>query len=795
MFRRHHGDANLRVPQNIYTVDYLRYLGDVLSNHENICKTNKKMIIDALNKLTQVLIWGDQHNSAIIDLFLERQMLQQIVNILRENYGTKVDVQILQTSNMLFTNFKNETSLYYLLSNNYVNEIITHKFDLHDEDIVSNYISFLKTLSFKLNSHTVHFFFNSLEDEFVLYTEACKLCFHEDNMVQTYARNITLFIYSIRDELMLNFIVRHSQEYFNILIDTMAEKAIDMDIFIRSAENVKGNRSTLENMMFVYNEYCSYISDIFKRENEEISNMLIRTMFNRLISPLFLVSLGGLRESPTTILLCKVSSFYFLTQLIRLISDVNFTHTLLSALFFGDQNEIGTQWTKNMEGVRSLSSRKKASTSQERVFFFAHLKSLEITNDDHSVFYGLFLLFAIYQKKCVQSDILEAARLPCENNSECDGQLFECLTKIISNCVFYSSPLRSVTLELALLILRHFVMFMESDHYMSTSIITVANDSSEKIINELQDLVFTEDSFLDFFESEYYIFERQQLKINEISEDASLLLNPPTTIGSLIPLAKRLPSTAEEKLRRSLYNWFQLRKFLHDLKSETETELPIIKYIQPVVEVGDKIQTDHVEIVNCTLITADKVVKNLFLVTDRFQLIFVEPQSKLGIVRYAGFLKDVKAFGISNDSKSLQIIIEDNRKNLVSRPTKCTVNSSNKEGVVLPSNLLFNGKVRFDDHIRCMTTKQRLDKGRTAARKFLIGHIAEIFKIQRPSKSVQNSPYISHVSKSRNPVNMYKFPGGVVVKDINNQREPINGTTVKKTSKLPQMNIPGVEDI
>uniref|UniRef100_A0AAF5I0K2 FPL domain-containing protein n=1 Tax=Strongyloides stercoralis TaxID=6248 RepID=A0AAF5I0K2_STRER len=749
MFRRNHGDSNLRVPQNIYTVDYIRYLGSVLSNHENICKINKKMIIDALNKLTQVLIWGDQHNSAIIDLFLEKQMLQQIVYILRENYGNKVDVQILQTSNMLFTNFKNETSLYYLLSNNYVNEIITHKFDLEDEDIVSNYISFLKTLSFKLNSHTVHFFFNSLEDEFVLYTEAY----------------------------------------------TMAEKAIDMDVFIRSAENVKANRATLENMMFVYNDYCNYINDIFKQGNEEISGMLMQTMFSRLISPLILVSLAGLRESPTTILLCKVSSFYFLTQLVRLVNDVNFIHTLLSALFFGDQNEIGTQWTKNMEGIRSLSSRKKASTSQERVFFFAHLKALEVTNDDHSVFYGLFLLFAIYQNKCVQSDILEAARLPCENNSECDGQLFECLTKIISSCSFYSSALRSITLELALLILRHFVMFMEADHYMPASIITVANDSSEKIVNELQDLVFSEDSFLDFFESEYYIFERQQLKINDISEDASLLLNPPTNIGSLIPLAKRLPSIAEEKLRRSLYNWFQLRKFLHDLNSETETELPIIKYIQPVVEVGDKIQTNHVDLVNCTLITTDKVMKNLFLVTDQFQLIFVEPQSKLGIVRYTGFLKDVKAFAISNDTKSLQIIIEDNRKNLVSKPVKSTINSTEKEGVVLPSNILFNGKARFDDHIRCMTTKQRLDKGRIAARKFLIGHIADIFKIQRPSKSVQNSPYISHASRNKNPVNMYKFPGGVVVKDIKNQRDLKNGTIVKKINKLPNMSIPGVEDI
>lgn len=35
----------------------------------------------------------------------------------------------------------------YLLSNNYVNSIIVHKFDFSDEEIMAYYISFLKTLN------------------------------------------------------------------------------------------------------------------------------------------------------------------------------------------------------------------------------------------------------------------------------------------------------------------------------------------------------------------------------------------------------------------------------------------------------------------------------------------------------------------------------------------------------------------------------------------------------------------------------------------------------------------------
>lgn len=37
---------------------------------------------------------------------------------------------------------------------------MVHKFDFSDEDVMGYYILFLKTLSLKLNTHTIHFFYN-----------------------------------------------------------------------------------------------------------------------------------------------------------------------------------------------------------------------------------------------------------------------------------------------------------------------------------------------------------------------------------------------------------------------------------------------------------------------------------------------------------------------------------------------------------------------------------------------------------------------------------------------------------
>jgi hypothetical protein len=57
----------------------------------------------------------------------------------------------------------------YLLSNNHVNSIIVHKFDFSDEEVMAYYISFLKTLSLKLNAHTIHFFYNEVRN-------SCRSC-------------------------------------------------------------------------------------------------------------------------------------------------------------------------------------------------------------------------------------------------------------------------------------------------------------------------------------------------------------------------------------------------------------------------------------------------------------------------------------------------------------------------------------------------------------------------------------------------------------------------------------------
>lgn len=158
-------------------------------------------------------------------------MLSYFLHIMRQKSGGSsfVCVQLLQTLNILFENIRNETSLCkhssawlvncryliisvdmefadYLLSNNHVNSIIVHKFDFSDEDVMGYYVLFLKTLSLKLNAHTIHFFYNEHTNDFPLYTEAIKFFNHPESMVRIAVRTITLNVYKVDNSSMLQFI-------------------------------------------------------------------------------------------------------------------------------------------------------------------------------------------------------------------------------------------------------------------------------------------------------------------------------------------------------------------------------------------------------------------------------------------------------------------------------------------------------------------------------------------------------------------------------------------------------------
>uniref|UniRef100_A0A7N6AHR9 C-type lectin domain containing 16A n=1 Tax=Anabas testudineus TaxID=64144 RepID=A0A7N6AHR9_ANATE len=314
--------------KNIHSLDHLKYVYSVLTKNTTVTDHNRNLLVETIRSITEILIWGDQNDSSVFDFFLEKNMFAFFLNILRQKSGRYVCVQLLQTLNILFENISHETSLYYLLSNNHVNSIIVHKFDFSDEEIMAYYISFLKTLSLKLNNHTVHFFYNEHTNDFALYTEAIKFFNHPESMVRIAVRTITLNVYKVDNQHMLHYIRdKTAVPYFSNLVWFIGSHVIELDKCVQTDEEHK-NRGKLSDLVAEHLDHLHYLNDILIINCEFLNDVLTDHLLNRLFLPLYVYSLDR-KINPQV-------SLYLLSQVFLIIHYQPLVNTLADVILNGD---------------------------------------------------------------------------------------------------------------------------------------------------------------------------------------------------------------------------------------------------------------------------------------------------------------------------------------------------------------------------------------------------------------------------------------------------------------------------
>lgn len=271
-----------------------------MSRNQTVSEQNKTLLVETLRSIAEILIWGDQNDSSVFDFFLEKNMLSFFLRIMKQKCGSYVCVQLLQTLNILFENIRHETSLYYLLSNNHVNSIIVHKFDFSDEEVMAYYISFLKTLSLKLNPHTIHFFFNEHTNDFPLYTEAIKFFNHPEKMVRIAVRTLTLNVFRVEEKSMLRFITdKTAVPYFSNLVWFIGNHVIEIDTCLHGPEKTAQMVLKLDDLVAEHLDHLHYLNDILLLDEPDLNAILTDHLLNRLLIPLYIFSLvdGGTQSS------------------------------------------------------------------------------------------------------------------------------------------------------------------------------------------------------------------------------------------------------------------------------------------------------------------------------------------------------------------------------------------------------------------------------------------------------------------------------------------------------------------
>ncbi|XP_077590804.1 protein CLEC16A isoform X1 [Stigmatopora nigra] len=321
--------------KNIHSLDHLKYMYHVLTKNTTVTDHNRNLLVETIRSITEILIWGDQNDSSVFDFFLEKNMLAFFLNILRQKSGRYVCVQLLQTLNILFENIRHETSLYYLLSNNHVNSIIVHKFDFSDEEIMAYYISFLKTLSLKLNNHTVHFFYNEHTNDFALYTEAIKFFNHPESMVRIAVRTITLNVYKVDNQHMLHYIRdKTAVPYFSNLVWFIGSHVIELDKCVQTDEEHK-NRGKLSDLVAEHLDHLHYLNDILIINCEFLNDVLTDHLLNRLFLPLYVFSLVS-QETHEERKINPQVSLYLLSQVFLIIHYQPLVNALADFILNGD---------------------------------------------------------------------------------------------------------------------------------------------------------------------------------------------------------------------------------------------------------------------------------------------------------------------------------------------------------------------------------------------------------------------------------------------------------------------------
>uniref|UniRef100_A0AAX7U6B5 C-type lectin domain containing 16A n=1 Tax=Astatotilapia calliptera TaxID=8154 RepID=A0AAX7U6B5_ASTCA len=215
------------------------------------------------------------------------------------------------------------------------------EFDFSDEEIMAYYISFLKTLSLKLNNHTVHFFYNEHTNDFALYTEAIKFFNHPESMVRIAVRTITLNVYKVDNQHMLHYIRdKTAVPYFSNLVWFIGSHVIELDKCVQTDEEHK-NRGKLSDLVAEHLDHLHYLNDILIINCEFLNDVLTDHLLNRLFLPLYVYSL----VSPETSEERKINpqvSLYLLSQVFLIIHYQPLVNALADVIFNGDLSVFTT---------------------------------------------------------------------------------------------------------------------------------------------------------------------------------------------------------------------------------------------------------------------------------------------------------------------------------------------------------------------------------------------------------------------------------------------------------------------
>lgn len=236
---------------------------------------------------------GDQNDPSMVDYFLTNNVLAHFAQILQQRANRRGGVaqQVLQTLSILLQNVRTQQTVYYLFSNNHINDIVGMAFDFEDDEVLGYYINLLKTISLRLNEATVQFFFQAggpgTPASLPLYSEAVKFINHRDGMVRAAVKTLTLNVYAIPLPALHAYLTAPpAAGYLDSLATYLAEQCGELDRRLAAAEAASpAAAGALAACLAEIEDMLSYCNDILATGVEPLSALLLDRLWSVLVGP------------------------------------------------------------------------------------------------------------------------------------------------------------------------------------------------------------------------------------------------------------------------------------------------------------------------------------------------------------------------------------------------------------------------------------------------------------------------------------------------------------------------------
>eukprot|EP01147_Barroeca_monosierra_P000790 gene790-4078_t len=280
----------------LFAVDICAY--DQIKNVLPPAEENADVIVQSLQNITELVVWGDQHDPNVFETFMEMDILGLIRRMMIPAIDA-IHIQVFQTLGIWMETLQTPTSKWFLMSRNYINEIIScpdintdqdegHRLSSHNL-LPPSYI-----LTMRCEGAGILYF--SSQDagaehrgDFPLFTQAMKLCNHENVMVQTAVKNISLMTFQVREPTLDDWIA------------TVAAPAV----FANFVWNI--GHSTFQLQKFVLENDCSsasgvvvqlldafqYIDDVIKTAHTNVAEVVRYKLLDDFLLPVCLCSLAA----------------------------------------------------------------------------------------------------------------------------------------------------------------------------------------------------------------------------------------------------------------------------------------------------------------------------------------------------------------------------------------------------------------------------------------------------------------------------------------------------------------------